>query len=103
MSEFESADGARVPFKMDTEVIPKGVDVELAAERTRIIEDFRAGDSGAVDAFIDLLALYWKTQALTNGATNVYLMQASYQFPVEAGISAGDATEIWRMAREGFA
>ena len=87
-------------FAMNTELIPAGVDLELAGRRSKLIEAWRAGQASAEDTYYDLEKLYWDTQQSTNGETNVYLRQSAYQFPVEAGMSLDEADAIIEKARK---
>jgi len=88
-------------FKMATDMIPEGVDIELAAQRTALVEGWRHGEATAEATFADLLDLYWVTQPHTDDQTRVYLMQSSYQFPAEAGIASEVASVIYRQSLKG--
>ncbi len=92
MTEMEQAPQ---PFKMETQVIPPGVELEHAIERNSIIAAYREDSIDALTAHEALLTLYWHTQKITNGETNVYLMESAYQFPVEAGMPFEEAEEIY--------
>ena len=87
--------GERPPFKMDTEIIPPGVDLDLAIERNKTIQAWRDGNVTAAQAHEALLRLYWTTQQAANGETNVYLMEVGYQFPVETGMAFEESEEIY--------
>lgn len=83
------------PFRMETELIPAGVDLRLAGQRTALIEQWRNGEVDAATAYRNLEHLYWKNQQSINGETGVYLRETSYQFPVEAGLSMDESSEIY--------
>lgn len=88
-------------FQMDTRTIPKDVDLVLAAQRNRLILDWREGKATAEFTFNELLTLYWTTQARHTGSTGSYLMDSAYEFPVEAGddLSPNLADEIYLKAQ----
>ncbi len=83
------------PFRIDTMIIPPEVDLDLAIERNKIIGAWRKQEITAVAAFESLERLYWSTQQHTNGETNIYLRSTTYEFPVEAGMTDGEDTEIY--------
>jgi hypothetical protein len=88
--------GERPPFRMDTVIIPPGVDLDLAKERNAIINAWRKDEIDAESALESMMRLYWTTQQHTNGETNVYLMDVSWQFPVEAKIPVEESGRIYR-------
>lgn len=97
----ETGPGNLPKFKMDTETVPEGVDPELAARRTTLIEAWRAGEATPEDTMRELMALYWDTQKTTNEATNSFLMQSSYAFPAEASVPMKVADAIYNESMEG--
>ncbi len=90
----------RAPFKVITDIIPPNVDLELAKQRNRLIKSWRDDETDAVDVARQLHELYWKTQSLTNGETNIYLMDAVVEFSVEADISSEQAGQLWQESLE---
>ena len=96
MSELEPVEQTRPPFRMDTENIPPGVDLDLAIERNAIINAWRKEEVDAESALESMMRLYWTTQQYTTGETNVYLMDVSWQFPVEARIPVEASSRIYK-------
>jgi len=88
----------RPPFKVITDIIPAGVDLELAKQRNNLIKSWRDGEADALSVARELHGLYWQTQNLTNGETNVYLMDAVVEFSVEANLTQKQASELWHEA-----
>ena len=87
-------------FIMDTEIIPAEVDIELAARRNALINDWRNDGGDPKVTLRNLLDLYWSTQARHTGATGGYLMDSASEFPLEANIPLDDAVRIHNEAME---
>src|SRR4051794_8208559 len=83
------------PYRMQTELIPAGVDLELAGQRSDLIEAFRRGQLEAAEAYRQLEHLYWRNQQTANSETCFYLRETAYAFPVEAGLSMDESEEIY--------
>ena len=91
------------PFKMETEVIPDGVDAMLAGRRTDIIGAYRDGEAAAATTYEALEHLYWSTQLTANDKTRIYLRESSYSFPVEAtDLSEADADRIFQKVQKQY-
>lgn len=90
----------RPPFRVITDIIPPNVDLELAKQRNLLIKQWRDGDTDAVEVARQLHKLYWRTQSLTNGETNIYLMDAVVEFSVEAGLTHEQASQLWQEELE---
>ena len=89
------------PFKMETEIIPAGVDATLAASRNALIEAYRRGEVAAAATYEALERLYWRTQSTAGDETRSYLRQSSYAFPAEAtDLSEVDADRIFQEVQE---
>lgn len=93
VSHMEQAN--KLTFRMDTEIIPPKVDIELAEERNRIINAWREHSISATAAYESMERLYWHAQPLTNTETRMYLRQTAYEFPVESGITEDESSEIY--------
>jgi hypothetical protein len=84
-------------FRIDTEIIPKGVDLDFARERNGLIESYRRGEVESDTAMRGLLRLYWGNQdQIATTPTGPYLMSMSYQFPAEAGIPVDESSRIYK-------
>ncbi len=88
----------RVPFKVDTEIIPPGVDLQFAGQRNKLIESWRRGEIPAEDTMMQLLKLYWVNQPILNDETRFYLIDMASEFPAEADMDLDTGDRIWNEA-----
>lgn len=91
-----------MPFKVNTEIVPAGVDLQLASHRNRLIESWRHGELSAEDTMHNLLRLYWVNQQTTNDETRFYLIDMATEFPVEASMDLDTGDRIWNEAMEQY-
>ena len=96
----EQGTGERQPYRLDTEIIPPGVDLSLAIERNRTIQAWRDGyvTSGAVHEA--LLRLYWTTADHAGDETRHYLMGGACDFPVEADIDFDESDKTYMKIQD---
>jgi hypothetical protein len=94
----------RTPFRVDTEIVPAGVDLQLAGQRNRLIESWRRGEVAAENTMRDLLKLYWINQQRANDETRHYLIDgAACDFSIEADMDQDTADKLWVEAQELYA
>ena len=89
-------------FRIDTEIIVGNVDLDLAGERNRVIENWRNNEIDSEDALRRLLDLYWTNHSTSNSETREYLMRMSIDFPLEAEMDEVIAERIYQEALEGY-
>ena len=89
-------------FRMETDVIPEGVNITLAGRRSSLIEQWRNGELDAESAYTALEHLYWQSQPTADDETRFYLRESSYQFPVEAGMDEHIVGSIFKRVQEAY-
>ena len=92
-----------LPFKIETDIIPVGIDAELAGRRSHLIEAYRRGEVDAAVTYEALEHLYWSAQPTADDETRCYLRETAYNFPVEATeLSEADADRIFQEAQKHY-
>ena len=74
------------PYRIETDIIPAGVDTTLAGQRSALIERWRDGAVDAAATYTALEHLYWQNQPTADVTTRAYLRETAYCFPVESGM-----------------
>lgn len=88
---------------METDIIPAGIDIDLAGRRSHLIEAYRCNKVDAATTYKALESLYWSTQPTADDETRYYLRETSYAFPVEATeLSEDDADRIFQEVSEQY-
>ena len=91
------------PFKMETDVIPAGIDIDLAGRRSHLIQAYRRGGVDAAETYEALEHLYWSAQPTADDETRFYLRETASSFPVEAtDLSEEDADRIFQEVQEKY-